>query len=576
MKKFFTNEFALSAILAFAAIIAFAFFALTATSCAKTDELSCTKTDELSGAKKISLSATILNGSGTKAEFTDNNDGTLKVSWSANDAILVCNTTDSASNETAVFTTSGASGSSATFTGTLTKLADHHNLSAYYPSDLQVTLAGNNTNVTRDYSSQKGTLEYLQKNALMEAGITNYTAETGMKFTFTHDMAVFKVSLTMPEAVTISKATLSSNDKSLANKYGDYIYSTTPSLSDPLFAKNGCAFGDIAVVFGTPRSIAAGGKLEFYVLISISQFDRMLPYLQPGTLPKINNLTVTAENADASKVYVAALENTAQIINGKMYRINKTAARSCRIGDYLFSDGSWGPISAKPSGASVIGVIFQNNPFRISKSTIIAQNGSTQCTHGLAIALHNTPNSGKIDVNSLSWKTSGTDAYGSSYYVSDQAGLYNDVYGYNYTFGTSAPTANVPANSSTYPAFSDCIIYGNTVTPPSSCSKWFLPSAGQWIDILNNLGKGIFSASISKGDSQDINVLENLNNAIYAAGGDKLTSEVSYWTSTEKNATDSYSVSTRYSTSSSVYTHLMNSTKTAGGLYAYGRAIIAF
>jgi|LAHS01.1.fsa_nt_gb hypothetical protein len=564
MKKFFTNEFALSAILAFAAIIAFAFFALTATSCAKTDELSCTKTDELSGAKKISLSATILNGSGTKAEFTDNNDGTLKVSWSAKDTILVCNTTDAASNETAVFTTSGASGSSATFTGTLTKLADHHYLSAYYPSDLQVTLNGNEMNVTRDYSSQKGTLEYLQKNALMEAYITNYTAETGMKFTFTHDMAVFKVSLTMPEAVTISKATLSSNDKSLENKYGNYT------------ATYGVAYGNIIVNFETPRSIAAGGKLEFYILIPQSVYDIMLPYLQPGTLPKINNLTITAENADASKVYVAALENTAQIMNGKMYRINKTAARSCRIGDYLFSDGSWGPISAKPSGASVIGVIFQNNPFRISKSTIIAQNGSTQCTHGLAIALHDTPNSGKIDVNSLSWKTSGTDAYGSSYYVSDQAGLYNDVYGYNYTFGTSAPTANVPANSSTYPAFSDCIIYGNTVTPPSTCSKWFLPSAGQWIDILNNLGKGIFSASISKGDSQDINVLENLNNAIYAAGGDKLTSEVYYWTSTEENATDSYSVSTRYSTSSSVYTHLMNTTKTAGGLYAYGRAIIAF
>src|SRR5574344_887656 len=564
MKKFFTNEFALSAILAFAAIIAFAFFALTATSCAKTDELSFTKADELSGAKKISLSATILNGSGTKAEFTDNNDGTLKVSWSAKDTILVCNTTDAASNETAVFTTSGASGSSATFTGTLTKLADHHYLSAYYPSDLQVTLNGNEMNVTRDYSSQKGTLEYLQKNALMEAYITNYTAETGMKFTFTHDMAVFKVSLTMPEAVTISKATLSSNDKSLENKYGNYT------------ATYGVAYGNIIVNFETPRSIAAGGKLEFYILIPQSVYDIMLPYLQPGTLPKINNLTITAENADASKVYVAALENTAQIMNGKMYRINKTAARSCRIGDYLFSDGSWGPISAKPSGASVIGVIFQNNPFRISKSTIIAQNGSTQCTHGLAIALHDTPNSGKIDVNSLSWKTSGTDAYGSSYYVSDQAGLYNDVYGYNYTFGTSAPTANVPANSSTYPAFSDCIIYGNTVTPPSSCSKWFLPSAGQWIDILNNLGKGIFSASISKGDSQDINVLENLNNAIYAAGGDKLTAEVYYWTSTEKNATDSYSVSTRYSTSSSVYTHLMNSTKTAGGLYAYGRAIIAF
>src|SRR5574344_2404456 len=291
-----------------------------------------------------------------------------------------------------------------------------------------------------------------------------------------------------------------------------------------------------------------------------------------GTLYKLNGLSIMAENSNASKVYIASLSNTASIMAGKMYRVNKTLSPSCRIGDYLFSDGSWGPISAKPSSSSVIGVIFQNRPFRISKSTIIAQNGSTQCTHGLAIALHNTPNSGKIDVNSLSWKTSGTDAYGSSYYVSDQAGLYNDVYGYNYTFGTSAPTANVPANSSTYPAFSDCIIYGNTVTPPSTCSKWFLPSAGQWIDILNNLGKGIFSASISKGDTQDINVLENLNNAIYAAGGDKLTSEVYYWTSTEENATDSYSVSTRYSTSSIVYTHLINTTKTAVGLDAYGQA----
>lgn len=485
---------------------------------------SCSKEAEqtTSNGKEVSITASIGPSADSKAEFTDNNDGTLKASWSLSDAILVCDNTDAASNEQAIFTTTGASGATASFSGTLTKLANHHNLTAYYPSNVNVTLDGNNITLSRDYSTQAGTLEYVQNNALM-MGSSTFKEGQALAFTFDHQMAVFKITLTMPEDATISKLTLSSNDRTLENKYNDD--ETT----------YGVGYGDIVVNFDSPKTLNAGETFTTYVLIPQSAYDVLYAQYM-GTLYKLNGLSIMAENSNASKVYIASMSNTATIMAGKMYRINKTLISSCRIGDYLFSDGSWGPISAKPSGSSVIGVIFQNRPSRIGNSTIMAQNGSSQCVHGLALALNEF--SDKI------WMSGSASVYGDTYLVSDGVAAYNDIYGYSYSYGPSSPTVNLPSNASKYPAMAACMNY--TPSAPSTCSRWFLPSIGQWVDILNNLGGSSFgSGNIFTKKESSTAVLGKLNSSISAVGGTSFSPESYYWTSTQKLGGDFYTISMR-------------------------------
>jgi len=169
------------------------------------------------------------------------------------------------------------------------------------------------------------------------------------------------------------------------------------------------------------------------------------------------------------------------------------------IGDYYFSDGSWGTLADRATATVYpIGVVFSNTTNNNDKTR--------GWTHGYAIALTNA--STNTTTKTCIWgpaveedtKTF-TDNYGTYTYSS-----YNNKY-YAYFITkkdgyceTQVIKSNHTLSSSSYPAFYYALNYGTSVesgttsyAAPSGSSGWFLPSVGQWYDMYENLG-GITSA----------------------------------------------------------------------------------
>ena len=170
------------------------------------------------------------------------------------------------------------------------------------------------------------------------------------------------------------------------------------------------------------------------------------------------------------------------------------------IGDYYFSDGSWGTL-ADHGTADVhpIGVIFSNQTSDIDK-----KHG---WTHGYAMALTNATTNYTAtntciwskDENSEDGITYHDDAISQDYTYKDySSGLYNTFNkdGYSETHAI-VKSGKSGYSQDTYPAVYYALNYANSgyyeAPTKTSNSGWYLPSEGQWYDIYANLG-GITSS----------------------------------------------------------------------------------
>ncbi len=167
------------------------------------------------------------------------------------------------------------------------------------------------------------------------------------------------------------------------------------------------------------------------------------------------------------------------------------------IGEYYFSDGSWGTLTDRATQTVYpIGVVFSN--------TTSANDKAHGWTHGYAMALTNATTN--TTTKTCMWGPNATengetftDAYGTYKYnwCSDEvySSFITDKDGY---CETQAIKNNHTLSSSSYPAFYYALNY-NTYVATSGSSGWFLPSIGQWCDICANLG-GITSAPVDPSD----------------------------------------------------------------------------
>ncbi len=172
------------------------------------------------------------------------------------------------------------------------------------------------------------------------------------------------------------------------------------------------------------------------------------------------------------------------------------------VGDYYFSDGSWGTL-ANHGTADVhpIGVIFSNQTSAIDKAH--------GWTHGYAMALTNAATN-YTATNTCIWSSAANAENGITYHdnVANQDYKYED-FGTEYytTFITNKDGYSenqvivnkggyTTSSPLTYPAIYYALNYAassTTYTAPTGSSGWYLPSIGQWYDIYVNLG-GIKSA----------------------------------------------------------------------------------
>jgi len=200
-----------------------------------------------------------------------------------------------------------------------------------------------------------------------------------------------------------------------------------------------------------------------------------------------------------------------------------------KIGDYYYSDGNWSDGTVAPiSGKTVIGVVFQNNASRMSTTEI-----NKGWTHGYVVAITEVSSSGI-------WGNNLTDA-GLSKITSDQL-RYQDLSGYSNT--------QALGDNTNYPVFYYAKRYGTSYTSSltyaaptvTNNSGWYMPSAGQWWDLLQNLG-GINLSSYTTNTADNVSIsgggttiINNLNTIMNKFSGTTFTTNSVYSVASEYSA----------------------------------------
>jgi len=123
-----------------------------------------------------------------------------------------------------------------------------------------------------------------------------------------------------------------------------------------------------------------------------------------------------------------------------------------------------------------VGIVFQTDPSRIGQDgkDALAAIGINE-PHGLVMAVKNAG-------TNQAWGPLDTDEGLTNCHT--KADNYNDISGY----GNCEYIRGNPGGFGNYPAFKAADDYNKTCPVPETTTGWYLPSSGQWWDILQNLG----------------------------------------------------------------------------------------
>ena len=182
---------------------------------------------------------------------------------------------------------------------------------------------------------------------------------------------------------------------------------------------------------------------------------------------------------------------------------------------YLLDDGTTSTLPI-PSGRTAIAVVFSNR---------IGPEEQAKGYHNYAIALKDANGGSKITWGPYPSTTSLTDCQTESAYYNDLSSGYVGTF----TYGMA---------NSTYPAFQAAKNYSSMVAAPANSSGWYLPSMGQWWDVITNLGK--LDMSSYQNSTAYVNwsvststATSNVNSCFTAVGGTALNNNTYYWSSSE-------------------------------------------
>ncbi|WP_081618603.1 fimbrillin family protein [Segatella paludivivens] len=225
---------------------------------------------------------------------------------------------------------------------------------------------------------------------------------------------------------------------------------------------------------------------------------------------------------------------------GTTYTYN--LSKPVNIGDYYYSDGTWGTIAEHSSSTALpIGIIFYN-------STSLLDSGHGW-KHGYAMALQTA-------AKSIPWESSNDgivdnkDVNTNFPTTFDKMKLDMDGYTHCLSMKTYGGSNSKILSNSNYPAYYSALNFGNgtygsviNAAPKTNNSGWYLPSIGQWYYFMLNIGKASFINNGTSGSSaQASSTIENsINTYINLAKTYNNTSETVYsiswnWCSSEYSA----------------------------------------
>ena len=357
-----------------------------------------------------------------------------------------------------------------------------------------------------DISDQSG--GYAAFDVLYASAIGRYDQAINLRFI--HRMAKIEVILKAGEGITEEEL-----EGATVTIFGDPLTHSTAGLVSP---------GD-----------QSDGEIKPYYDAATKKYEALVPPQDMTGKPLIrisigsNDFTYTPETEAAGKfgffggkryaytitvkasgIDVQAVTGGTWVACGEENVTSKKVKQSftadeLKIGDYFYSDGTWSDgglrkiytdgsmkiASPKPAPVlqtkseierRVIGIVFQTDPSRIGtaeKSKLGEGN-----VHGLVMALKNpaTDIQWSHEENNLE---DVKDCWSKSEIYSDISGLHN--------YTKILDHANSIGGIEAYPAFEAVEKWNdmysiNEYRPPRNTTGWFIPSSGQWWDILQNLG----------------------------------------------------------------------------------------
>ena len=389
----------------------------------------------LTGPKTYTLTVAATKGDDATTRALSLDGTTLNATWAAGETVRVYSITgegysEAESSDPVATLTAQGSGVTTTLAGTF--------IGSYTPT-VNAKLRLKFCSPT--YTGQKGTQAYIAANcdyAIADATITNVNGSnvTTTVATFANQQAIVKFSL-KDKATDAAVAA-----KWLTVKYASSTYDVT--LDDPA--------SDIFVA-----------------------------------IPQKSNkaVTLTAITADG-KVYT--YEKTGvTFTNGKYYAITVKMTRQPALGDLYYSDGTYS--ATLEAGKTPIGVIAYLGTDAFSENGVTLRDGSTTLqSHGLVLCLKNAANT--------KWRK-GTEEGASSVFdisadaeVDDTGDLKRttNVSGYTNTKYLIDKRNNTNDVATYYPAAYQAWNYTG-LTAPDGTTGWFLPSAQQWVKMLEGLGE---------------------------------------------------------------------------------------
>lgn len=260
-------------------------------------------------------------------------------------------------------------------------------------------------------------------------------------------------------------------------------------------------------------------------------------------------ITVKANGIDVQSVTSGTwVANGEENVTSKRVK-QRFTADELKIGDYFYSDGTWsdgglrkiyadgsmhidyykpGPLRGK----TVVGIVFQTDKSRIGKKEKEKLGGEDK-VHGLVMAVKNANAAEKVI-----WSNESRYLDFLNDCVS-KSNNYSDISGY----GNCESIRSLEGNFDKYPALQAVDGYNTTCPVPTTTTGWYLPSSGQWWDILQNLGGCPALADGYQQTSSDINeffwsnqgnVPDALNKWMWGIDGwDKFSYYHQFWSSSK-------------------------------------------
>ena len=242
--------------------------------------------------------------------------------------------------------------------------------------------------------------------------------------------------------------------------------------------------------------------------------------------------------------------------------VPETSVYTLAPGAVYYADGTLLPSAAGYTGSTSIGIVYSTDVSRIGTAAKQAlKEKGVNTPHGLVMALTNASDGCRWGDNGKDENSGGANGAPFKENTGTLQKQYNNVDGYGEThwiidtYGRNGNTAL----QNTYTAFYHASRYGTAESSsekyaaPFNSTGWFIPSMGQWWDILSNLGN--VNLDEHKADTNKDNVsisgaastaVANMNRYLEKiSGATPFSTDTYFWLSSEFRGNDACDVGFR-------------------------------